>query len=351
MRLAVFLLLLAGLVLCQGGCTTIHDLGIPSAQFDAIRFDQVEISVANQEARLDVVLRFLVDNLTGARLLIPRHDYAVLMGLEGQPESQMAQIHAAARATTIVPPGGQTAIEYAIPLSLTPAAANRALAYLGHEAVYQFQATVDLGALNPAGGAPTLKHRGQIKLPLPPRIVADGAPAFEFVGGLETIDLTALKSAMQPTVNLIESFGVGRIPGLGDAWSDFRAAFNQLTLVIQYPGRNTEGVRITTPLRVTNQNHFEIELPSFATAARIVGTPNPVLDLRLVPEQGTQLNRAQRTIPALGIKRLHAVSTARWKDLADGLPQILRPNGLSNVQLSGSVSVDLGYGPIKVSYP
>jgi hypothetical protein len=76
-----------------------------------------------------------------------------------------------------------------------------------------------------------------------------------------------------------------------------------------------------------------------------------VLDLRLTPGTGTALNRAQRTIGPLGSKRLNAESTVRWKDLGDGLPQLLRPNGLASVQLSGSVSVDLGYGPIRITYP
>lgn len=351
MRQAVCLLLCAGLVVVGAGCTTLKELGIPTAQFDAIRFDQVEVNIATQEARLNVVLRFLVDNPTGTRLAIPRHDFAVLMGLEGQSESQMAQIHAGAKALTMVPAGGQAAIEYEVPLSLNPVTANRALAYLGHEAVYQFQATVDLGVLNPPAGAPTLKHRGRIKLPLPPRIAPDGAPSFEFVGGLEHIDLTALKTMMQPAVAAIESFGVQLIPRLNDLWADFRAAFNRLNTVIDYPGPDTEGIRVSVPVRVTNPNHFEIELPAFATAARIVGTANPVLDARLTPGSGVQLNRQQRTIAALGFKRLNAVSTARWKDLADGLPQILRPDALSNVQLSGSVSVDLGYGPVRIVYP
>jgi hypothetical protein len=251
----------------------------------------------------------------------------------------------------VVPANGQAVIDYVVPLSLTPVTANRLLSYLGYEAVYQFQATVDLGPLNPGGGLPTLKHRGRVKLPLPPRIVAAGPPVFEFVGGLETLDLTALRAAMQPAVDVIESFGVSHIPLLGDAWHDFRAAFDELTLVIRYPGPNTAGVRVRTPLAVTNRNHFPIELPAFATAARIVGTPQPVLDLRLTPGTGTPLDRAQRTIPPLGVEPLEAVATVRWKDLGDGLTQILRPDGLANVQLSGAVSVDLGYGPIRVTYP
>jgi hypothetical protein len=351
MKQAVLILLSAGLAVGATACTTIHELGIPSAQFDAIKFDHVEISAASQEARLNVVLRFLVDNPTGTRLMIPRHDFGVLMGLAGQPESQMTQVHADTKALTTVPAGGQAIIDYVIPLSLSPITANRALAYLGHDAVYQFQATVDLGVLNPPAGAPTLKHRGRVRLPLPPRIVADGVPSFEFVGGLEQINLIALKSMMQPAVSAIASFGAEHIPGLGSVWTDFLTAFNRLNAVINYPGPSTEGVRITAPVRVINQNHFDIELPSFATTAGIVGTSNPVLDLRLTPGSGAQLNRAQRTIPALGSKRLNAVTTARWKDLADGLPQILRPGGLSNVQLSGSVSADLGYGPVKITYP
>jgi hypothetical protein len=344
------LLLCAGLLL-GAGCTTIKELGIPTAQFDAIRFEQAEVLVASQEARLTVVLQFRVDNPTGTRLIVPRHDFAVLMGLEGQPESQMTQVHAGARTATTVPAGGQASVEYEIPLSLNPVSANRALAYLGHEAVYQFQASVDLGVLNPPAGPPTLKHRGRVKLPLPPRITPDGTPSFQFVGGLERIDLRALKSAMQPAVTAISDFGVGNIPFLGEHWNNFVAAFNQLNLRIDYPGPDTEGVSVTVPVRVTNQNHFGIELPAFASAARITGTANPVLDVRLTPGSGNALSEAQRTIGPLGSKRLLAVSTARWKDLADGLPQILRPNGLSSVQLSGSVSVDLGYGPMKISYP
>jgi len=165
MRLSVALVLIAGGALFQTGCTTIHDLGIPSAQFDAIRFDHIEVSAGSQEARLDVVLRFLVDNPTGTQLLVPRHDYAVLLGLDGQPESAMTQIHASSQTRTLVPAHGQTPIEYVIPLSLNPVTANRALTYLGHEAVYQFQATVDLGALNPSTGAPTLKHRAPSSCP------------------------------------------------------------------------------------------------------------------------------------------------------------------------------------------
>jgi hypothetical protein len=344
------LLLCAGLVL-GAGCTTIKELGIPTAQFDAIRFDQVEVLVASQEARLTVVLEFRVDNPTGTRLVIPRHDFAVLMGLPGQPESQMTQVHAGSKMSTTVPAGGHASVEYAIPLSLNPVSANRALAYLGHEAVYQFQASMDLGVLNPPAGPPTLKHRGRVKLPLPPRIALDGAPSFQFVGGLERIDLRALKSEMQPAVTAISNFGVGNIPLLGQHWNNFVAAFNRLNLLIDYPGPDTEGVSVTVPVRVTNQNHFEIELPAFASAARITGAANPVLEVRLTPGSGTTLSQAQRTLGRLESKRLLAVSTARWKDLADGLPQILRPNGLSGVQLSGSVSVDLGYGPMKISYP
>jgi hypothetical protein len=344
------------LVLCAGlwlgtGCTTIKELGIPTAQFDAIRFEQAEVLVATQEARLTVVLQFLVDNPTGTRLMIPRHDFAVLMGLPGQPESQMTQVHAGAKTLTMVPAEGHASVDYEIPLSLNPVGANRALAYLGHEAVYQFQATVDLGVLNPSAGPPTLKQRGRVKLPLPPRIALDGTPSFRFVGGLERIDLQALKSQMQPAVTAISAFGVGNIPLLGPHWNSFVAAFNRLNLIIDYPGPDTEGVSVTVPVRVTNQNHFAIELPAFASAARITGTENPVLDVQLTPGSGTTLSQSQRRIGPLGSKRLLAVSTARWKDLADGLPQILRPNGLSNVQLRGSVSVDLGYGPMKISYP
>ena len=354
MRQLVSLLLFAGLVVLQGGCTTIHDLGIPSAQFDTIRFDHVEISVGGLDARLDVVIQFLVDNPTGTRFVIPRHDFAVLMGRPGEAESQMTRVHADTQDPTTVPAHDQAPIVYHVPLSLNPVTANRALAYLGYEAVYQLQASVDLGPLNPPAGAPTLKHRGQIKLPLPPRIVPDGAPSFQFVGGLQHIDLSGIRSVMRPAVDAITSFGVEHIPGLGSKWTEFLGAFNQLQGGIDYPGPATEGVKITVPVRVINQNHFEIELPAFAAAARIGGTANPVLDLRLTPGSGTTLTRPQRTIGPrgpLGSKRLNAESIVRWKDLEDGLPQLLRPNSLDSIQLSGSVSVDLGYGPIKITYP
>ena len=163
------------------------------------------------------MLRFLVTNPTGTRLLIPRHDFAMLMGVDGQSDAQMAQVHADTWTTTIVPAEGQATIPYIIPLSLNPVAANRVLGYLGHDAVYQFQATVDLGPLNPPSG-PRLSHRGRIRLPLPPRIVLAGPPRFEFVGGLARIDLTELKEAMQPAVDVITGIGVGNIPGLGGVW-------------------------------------------------------------------------------------------------------------------------------------
>ena len=186
---------------------------------------------------------------------------------------------------------------------------------------------------------------------MPSRIVLAGPQRFEFVGGLARIDLTELKEAMQPAVDVITGIGVGNIPGLGGVWQEFLTAFNRLNLDIRYQGPNTEGVRIIAPLRVVNPNHFPIELPAFATSARITGTTNPVLDLRLTPGSVTQLNRGERTILGQRSKPLDAVSTVRWKDLADGLPPILRPDGLANVQLSGAVSVDLGYGPVRIAYP
>jgi hypothetical protein len=341
----------AGLALLAPGCTTMHALGIPNAQFDGITFTQLEVDVASQEATLDVALRFLVDNPTGTRLVIPRHGYAVLMKRPDQPDSAMTRIYTDTKDPRIVPAGGQTVLEYPMTLSLSPATVNQALAYLGWEAVYELQAIVDLGALNPPSGPPTLRHRGRLKLPLPPQIAIDGPPTFQFVGGLEHLDLAGIKNLMQPAVDAITSFGVQNIPLLGPAWTSFLTGYNQLRGGIDYPGPDTEGLKVAVPVRVVNPNHFEIELPSFATAARIAGTTNPVLDLRLTPGSGTALNRAQRTIGGTSSKRLTAESTVRWKDLQDGLPQLLRPNGLASVQLRGSVSVDLGYGPVRITYP
>jgi len=343
--------LAVGLALLTSGCATMHEIGIPNAQFDGISFEQLEVDVAGQEATLKVAVRFLVDNPTGTRLVIPRHGYAVLMGLADAPDSPMTRVYTDTLETTIVPAGGHAPLTYPMTLSLSPTAANRVLAYLGHEAAFQLQAMLDLGALNPPSGPLTVKHRGSFKLPLPPQIVVDGAPSFQFVGGLEHLDLSGIQGLMQPAVDFIRTFGVDHIPGLDSVWAQFMAGFNQLRGGIDYPGADTEGIKVTVPVRVVNPNHFEIELPSFAAAARIAGTTNPVLDLRLTPGSGTALNRAQRRIAATGSKRLAAESTVRWKDLQDGLPQLLRPNGLASVQLRGSVSVDLGYGPVRITYP
>jgi hypothetical protein len=340
-----------GLAAVLAGCTTLHDLGVPTAQFDGIRFEQVEVSVASAAARLDVVLAFRVDNPSGTRLRVPRHAFAVRLGLPGQPAAPMTEVHAGTHGETPVPAGGHAVLEYTVPLSLDPAAANRALAYLGHEAVYEFQATVDLGPLNPPAGPPALTHRGRLRLPLPPRIVPDGPPTVTFVGGLERLDLRDLKRQMQPAVDAISSFGVAHVPGLGDAWSDFVAAFGQLDRVIRYPGPDTEGLSVTAPVRVLNPNDFPIELPAFALGARLPGAADPVLELHLTPGTGGTLTRAQRTIAGLQSKRLRAVATARWKDLGGGLARLLEPDGLESAQLSGSVSVDLGYGPVRITYP
>ena len=136
---------------------------------------QLEVDVANQEATLNVVVRFLVDNPTGTRLLIPRHGYAVLDGAPGPPGFEMTRIHTGDTGT----PGScrlgpRRASSTAMTLSLSPTTVNQALAYLGWEAVYELQAIVDLGALNPPSGPPTLRHRGSLKLPLPPQIAVDG---------------------------------------------------------------------------------------------------------------------------------------------------------------------------------
>jgi hypothetical protein len=339
------------LALLAPGCTTVHELGIPNAQFDGITFTQLEADVASQEATLDVALRFLVDNPTGTRLVIPRHGYSVLLKRRDQPDFAMTRIYTDTKDPRIVPAGGQAVLEYPMTLSLSPATANQALAYLGWEAVYELRAIVDLGPLNPPSGPPTLKHRGRLKLPLPPRIVVDGVPTFQFVGDLEHLDLSGIKHLMQPAVDVINGIGASNIPGLGPAWDEFVDGFNRLQGRIDYPGPDTEGLKIAVPVRVINQNHFDIELPSFASMVRIAGTANPVLDLRLTPGNGTALNRAQRRIDPLAFKRLKAESTVRWKDLGDGLSQLLGPNGFGNVQLSGSVSVDLGYGPVKITYP
>jgi hypothetical protein len=168
MRRAAFALA-AGLALLAPGCATMHELGIPNAQFDGITFTQLEVDVANQEATLNVVVRFLVDNPTGTRLLIPRHGYAVLMGLPDRPDSEMTRIYTGTRERRIVPAGGHAVLEYPMTLSLSPTTVNQALAYLGWEAVYELQAIVDLGALNPPSGPLTLRHRGSLKLPLPPQ--------------------------------------------------------------------------------------------------------------------------------------------------------------------------------------
>jgi len=343
--------LATSLVLLAPGCATMHEIGIPNAQFDGIAITQIEVDVTHPEARLDVVVRFLVDNPTGTGLLIPPHGYAVSMKRPTQPDSQMTRIHTGTKERLVVPAGGHAFLEYPVSLSLNPATATQVASYLGYEAVYELQATVDLGALNPPSGPPALKYRGRLKLPLPPQIVVDGPPTFEFVGGLQHLNLSGIQNLMRPVVDVITGFGVGNIPGLGSVWDKFLDGFNQLHGGIDYPGPATEGIKIMAPVRVINPNHFEIEMPSFATTARISGTTNPVLDLRLTPGNGTALSREQRQIDATRSKRLTAESTVRWKDLQDGLPQLLGPNGLASVQLRGSVSVDLGYGPVRITFP
>jgi hypothetical protein len=152
--------------------------------------------------------------------------------------------------------------------------------------------------------------------------VIDG-PDVPVVGGLEHLDLSAIKNLMQPAVNVINDIGASNIPGLGAAWDKFVDGFNRLQGRIDYPGPDTEGLKITAPVRVVNPNHFEIELPSFATTARISGTTNPVLDLRLTPGTGTALDHAQRKINATSSKR----STRSRRCAEDpGRLRLLRPN-------------------------
>ena len=77
---------------------------------------------------------------------------------------------------------------------------------------------------------------------------------------------------MQPAVNVIN--GHRRVEHSGP-----RGRLGQVrrrlqlgcTGRIDYPGPDTEGLKITAPVRVVNPNHFEIELPSFATTARDLG--------------------------------------------------------------------------------
>jgi len=156
---------------------------------------------------------------------------------------------------------------------------------------------------------------------------------------------------MQPAVDAITSFGVQNIPFLGPAWTNFLDGFNQIRGGIDYPGPDTAGLKVTVPVRFNNPKHCTSELPAFAETTRIGSTTDPVLDLQLRPGNGTALDRTQRRIGPTSFKRLNAESLVRWKDLPAGLPQLLRPNGLASVHLSGSVSVDLGYGPVRVTFP
>jgi hypothetical protein len=47
--------LATSLVLLAPGCATMHEIGIPNAQFDGIAITQIEVDVTHPEARLDVV--------------------------------------------------------------------------------------------------------------------------------------------------------------------------------------------------------------------------------------------------------------------------------------------------------
>ena len=333
-------------------CQSLHDLGVPNAQFDAIRFEQAEISVADQEGSLDVVLAFKVDNPTATRLWIPRHTFAMRLGLEGQTEEQMTVVQTGTRSRVSVSPRAETTVEYTVPLSLSSSSANQLASYLGHEAVYQFDATVDLGALNPSGNPPRLRHRGTLKLPLPPQIALNGTPRFSFVGQLEEIDLTETQSKMAGVVGAINQLGPGTLPGVGPHWNQFMNAYNSLNTVVSYPGPNTDGVNIRVPMRVRNPNHFPIELPAFSSSVGLANASEPVVDLTLRPSTGNALNRNQRTIGARSTRTVSAETTVRWSELPQGFQSILQSNGLNNaVEIEGSISVDLGYGPVKVAYP
>lgn len=125
-----------------------------------------------------------------------------------------------------------------------------------------------------------------------------------------------------------------------DYWTNFKtqwAAFKNTPAEIKYPGANVTGLIIEVPFIIENKNEFSIKVPHATTTAQL-GNYTPL---------AFQISDPSGSIPKKQSKEVKMTLMLDWQAATGGFAALLNGQSLSP-NLIGEVSLDLGYGPMKV---
>ncbi|MDX1909359.1 MAG: hypothetical protein SF053_20135 [Bacteroidia bacterium] len=372
------------------GCNRYIADYVPTVDYRGARIrslePQVNLQTGQVRAELTLVLSFRYSNPYRRPLLIPAHTFSLHMKNRFIPNGRELSHLQGNQAAFRVPADGDTVVQYSLRLDLDPLGQMKD--FLGRDNYYEFRSdiTLDLqdylpgGALRQAVSAALgdterdirLAYGDSIRLPLMPVILPSATKArIQLVGEMEKLDFSPLRNGMKPFYNLITGTKVlvyaptmtnpfrtvevnfadhmmtllsPVAPDAPDAWDNFKDhwADFQAQPVVEYPGEDITGLRVTIPFVIRNPNDFPIESPEMHALFQLNTAYQPV---------SMEIDPAGSRIIGAGQDRTMTLSwQLNWNDTFT-LPGLLSGQVLpQNPTLKGSVNVDIGYGMVRVPF-
>lgn len=325
----LFPIAVLGVLVTSLGCASSN---LP-VQMRGLQLESLRPNLGDGSVELVFLLRFRLNNPSSTSLPILAHTAS--FQLDGESVGTVEHLFPPGLE---LPANGSTELDYRVRLDtgqLDPG-------MLGRDVEYRFGAEIELPiptetepALDALGLSPqlTLAFEDTLRLPLLPKVALHGTPSLALVGGTlitvpRTLDL-ALGGA-------VRGFVVGGLEGVGlsdvaDDWGDFLDAVltPNVDIVKMTP---ITGLQAKVPVRISNPNQFEIELPSlgfdFATAGGDVWT------VTQTPNDGSLAPKDQPGD--------HEDVTYESTFSFEGLGDLVIPS--ANRTLAVDAAVDLGHG-------
>ncbi len=334
-------------------CATLPQARIPTVAFQSVTVSAIEPDIAGGQLSLDAALRFRFTNPLNRSITVPAHEFHLAVDDEVLPFTLANQ------EPFVLEPESVIDIAYPFTFDLAPDGPLAAYDLLGRDVAYQFVSSVDI-TLPFSLGTRTVRmtHDGEIRIPLLPTVgLAPTLPTIRLLGTVQTWDVSGVRDVMTPFIDLLfaeDLFGqpiIGRITSMlsvidtsaGDYWRDFVSAwesFQQGPGTVVVPTGLPDGVRIEVPFDLYNPNYFAIQAPQILADVRISGRQTSLSYLDVGPS-------ATSTVPGRQTRRLRVIAELRWSEIEGGMVALLTQESV-NVELSGEVTADVGYGPVRI---
>ena len=353
-RTVVFFALMVALsVLATTSCATLPEARIPTVAFQSVTVSAIEPNVAGGQLGLDAALRFRFTNPLGRRITIPAHEFHLVVN------DQVLPFTVAQQQSFVLEPESVTDIAYPFSFDLGPDGPLAAWDLLGRDITYQFVSSVDFSLPFSLGTRTVrLTHEGELRIPLLPTVrLAAASPSLRLLGTVETWDISGIRDVMTPFLNLLIT---GRVfgqpvmntiintlsaldPRAREYWQNFLSAwagFQEGPATVVVPTGLPDGIRLEIPFDLYNPNYFPIEAPQVLADVRISGGQTRLSHLDAGPA-------ALSTVPPRQTRRMRVIAELRWSEIEGGMMALLTSRSV-NVNLTGEITADVGYGPVRV---